>query len=430
MSIKIAFLDTMTLLHYQWIDQIDWPKVLGTEHVELVIAPVIFRELDKHKESHQKKRIKERAACATKKLLDLLRNGGTIRASVTIRFLRSEPSQEFQTDGLDFKWMDDRLLAHVLEYLAEQPGGDVVIVSHDSAVQAKALLRGIQVFDLPNELLLPVEPDESEKRIRELEQENRKLTDRIPKVDICFGNRMKHAEVRILSSSDMLQGEIDRQMHSAMQQFSKISSHSAMGILQPSLVRSHNSDMEQFHEEYRAYLNENLAFWHRIAPMDIIIRNSGNYPAHDVDIMLTMPDNVIAAYDVSSLPDLPDEPEPPRPRSMSDSLAMLASITPPEVYIVRAIRDLKNSSSQNVERPIIYKDGPIEVHYHVKRVKHNLDEPLGPLYLEFASVESASNFQIGCVITVGNVPSEIKAKLNVKIERVLSLPDRGDDQKE
>lgn len=422
-----VFIDTMMLLHYRWIDEIDWPGITDAEQVELVIAPVIFRELDKHKESHKKKRTRERAASATKRLLELLRNGEKpVRDNVTITFLRSEPSQDYQADGLDFAWNDDRLLAHVLERAAEQAGGSVAIASHDSAVQAKAILRGIATLDLPDELLLKVELDEDEKRIRELERENRNLTDRIPKIGIEFGNGDKHIVVQVLASSELLRGEIDRQQALVRQRSSTIPIASPLGIVHRSSVDSHNSAMCKFYEKYDTYLNEHWAFWHRVVPIEIMLRNSGNYPAHDVDVILVLPTSVVAAYDSKGLPKLPEEPTPPKPRGVLGSgsqdwaAAMIAAR--PEVHIVRAIRDLNNSSVQNVERPVIYEGSPVEVCYHVKRVKHNLDEPLGHLYLEFSSVESAGSFQIGCSVTVGNVPSEIKATLNVKVENVLHLP--------
>lgn len=426
MEHRTVFLDTMTLLHYKWIDQIDWPVRLDVEHVTLVIAPVIFHELDKHKESHSKKRIRERAASAIQKLLDLLRNGNdsSIRESVSIRFLKSEPSQDYEQDGLDFKWNDDRLLAHVLEYIEGYPNEPVMIVSHDSSVQAKAILRGINTLDLPADLLLPVELDELEKRNQELERENQKLINRIPKIGLSFNNGNKHTNVNVLASSDLLENEINIRMASIKQKNPTISPRSAMGIEQPQSVNSHNSDLHGYYNKYRAYLEENLGFWHKVVLVQIVLQNTGNYPANDLDVILTMPDSVVNTYDNKSLPTLASKPKPPTARgTFGYDANMLASLAiDSNVHVIRAIRDINNSSIQNVERPIIYSRQPIEVHYHIKRVKHNLNEPLGPLFLEFASVESIKSFNIACQVIVGNVPEEINIKLNVRVERVAELP--------
>ncbi|MCX6345657.1 MAG: PIN domain-containing protein [Armatimonadetes bacterium] len=422
-----VFLDTMTLLHYEWIDQIDWLSLLGVQQVVLVIAPVIFRELDKHKESHPKKRIKTRASSAIQKLFDLLQNGKgkSIRNDVTMLFLKSEPSLSYEQDGLDFKWNDDRLLAHVLEHMAECPDEPVMIVSHDSSVLAKAMLRGISTLDLPKELLLPVELDELEKQNQELERENQKLKNRIPKIGICFDNGKKHTNINMLASSNLLQSAVEKRMASITEEFAPISPYSAMGITQTDMVSSHNSRLQQFFKEYETYLKENLEFWHRVALVQIVLRNTGNTPANDLDVILAVPDSVIAAYDSKTLPRLASKPKPPKARGMfgydSDMFASL-SVNSPNVQMVRAIRELNDSSTSNVERPIFYTESLIEVHYHIKRVKHNLDVPLGRLYLEFASVEAADSFSIACQVTVGNVPDEINTKLNVRVEKVADIP--------
>lgn len=42
----ILFIDTNVLLHYQRLEQIDWPALTQAQSVLIVLPPVVFRELN------------------------------------------------------------------------------------------------------------------------------------------------------------------------------------------------------------------------------------------------------------------------------------------------------------------------------------------------------------------------------------------------
>jgi hypothetical protein len=48
-SLACAFLDTNTLIHFTTFNEMDWTRHLGIDAVCLVIAPSVFRVLDKFK---------------------------------------------------------------------------------------------------------------------------------------------------------------------------------------------------------------------------------------------------------------------------------------------------------------------------------------------------------------------------------------------
>jgi predicted ribonuclease YlaK len=80
----VLFLDTNVFLHYQSFDQIDWSALFGVANVEIIIPPVTVHELNKHKDSHPKPRIRARAADIIKKLLGLFENSLNIDRSAKI----------------------------------------------------------------------------------------------------------------------------------------------------------------------------------------------------------------------------------------------------------------------------------------------------------------------------------------------------------
>jgi hypothetical protein len=90
---RFAFLDTNTFLHYKALEEIDWRVVLDCGEVTLVVSQVVIRDLNLRKDGGGKKRIKERAASALKKLGAVVRQGQheTIRKGVELRFRNNDP---------------------------------------------------------------------------------------------------------------------------------------------------------------------------------------------------------------------------------------------------------------------------------------------------------------------------------------------------
>jgi len=44
-----CFIDTNVLIHGKTFDELDWPEIVGASEVCLVLATVVLKELDKHK---------------------------------------------------------------------------------------------------------------------------------------------------------------------------------------------------------------------------------------------------------------------------------------------------------------------------------------------------------------------------------------------
>ena len=70
---KIAFIDTMIFLHFQSFDQLDWPTILNMKRAMIIVPPITLRELNKHKDTHNLQKIRERAQSVIGKLLDLFK---------------------------------------------------------------------------------------------------------------------------------------------------------------------------------------------------------------------------------------------------------------------------------------------------------------------------------------------------------------------
>src|ERR1035437_3822085 len=108
-----AFLDTNTFLHFRRLDQLDWPELLQTTDVRLIIAPVVIRELNRHKDFPTSIKTRERAATALR-ILDKWSDDSSpvfIRKLVELQFRVQDPLIDSATFNLSRDVSDDHLIA-------------------------------------------------------------------------------------------------------------------------------------------------------------------------------------------------------------------------------------------------------------------------------------------------------------------------------
>ena len=148
-----AFVDTNIFYDYPNLDQIKWLEVLKADHVLIVLPPVIFRELNDHKDSGRKPHLAGRAAST---LLNL------------DRFFDSHPDDNTVPvrDGVDLFGDcqdapvnpplnpligDDPLIANILMYQTNHPDERVVLITDDRGLKLKARGCGVTCVKLPIE---------------------------------------------------------------------------------------------------------------------------------------------------------------------------------------------------------------------------------------------------------------------------------------
>ncbi len=115
---KVAFVDTNTFLHYRSLEEIDWRGILNCKEVTLMVSQVVIRDLNLQKDGGGKKRIRERAASALKRLGAIVRQAqhASIRDGVELRFRSNDPLIDFSIHKLNRDLSDDWLVATMLEY--------------------------------------------------------------------------------------------------------------------------------------------------------------------------------------------------------------------------------------------------------------------------------------------------------------------------
>jgi predicted ribonuclease YlaK len=198
MSFKALFIDTNILLHYQSFDEIDWLRILNVEQVEIRLPSIVIQELDKHKYSSSSK-LRDKATKVIRKLHKLADSGLKIqlKTNVYISFEVNIKLADLTAMNLDPNSQDDRLLSSILSFRAENPDLQVILAAADLGLRLKAKYYQIEAICLADDLKLPSELDQSEKRIKELEQEVLELKRRTPELKLYFSGRSDRLNYQI-----------------------------------------------------------------------------------------------------------------------------------------------------------------------------------------------------------------------------------------
>ena len=81
---KKIFIDTMIFLHYKAIDGIDLCCLLNVDELVIVIPRITLRELDKHKNIHASKKVRDRAKRIVSKLENWITTSEPVSARVRV----------------------------------------------------------------------------------------------------------------------------------------------------------------------------------------------------------------------------------------------------------------------------------------------------------------------------------------------------------
>lgn len=169
-----AVLDTNILMHFQYVNQIDWPAVLGAKEVCLVCTPILFRELDDLKDRSTRPGRGDLARRVSKTLQEPLEDA-PFNQAVPLPQCSNTYVMSWQEDDLSIdanlrpEKQDDALIAAALHFKERDVTANVVLVSDDFNCRQRAKRFGITVQTLPEEFKRPLPLSEEEQRLKKLE---------------------------------------------------------------------------------------------------------------------------------------------------------------------------------------------------------------------------------------------------------------------
>ncbi len=295
-----CFLDTNILIQFQTYNEVDWPKVLNAKQVCLVLAPIVLRELDKHKTDYNNSRLQRRARMLLPKLNALLEMETAadelpqVRQNVTLMVLR-EPLLDWMVEGLDRDDNDDRLIGSILEFSRQHPSETILLLSDDSGPRFKAKSYNLPTLS-PTNILDPLNepPTPEEIENRKLRKQLQELTDRTPKLTfgIYENQHIVDTVVRPLSNTWRWDSQEDYVRKEIAKKRAKLAQ-----MLKGADETVKKEEIEKFKGEYEKYIAQlepelKMQFIKNYAPfikLDLVLDNQGTASATDIDLQITFP---------------------------------------------------------------------------------------------------------------------------------------------
>jgi hypothetical protein len=405
----------------------------------LVVSPIVIRELNKQKDFPKSEKIRDRASAALRRLNSWSDQTPPVmvRDSVELILGVRDPLIDFAAFQLSRDVSDDYLIAALIEHRTEHIGCSHEIVTDDLGLKLKAKASGFSVVRLPEETSLPDETLASEKRIRELDEQVRRLRSISPALRLVFESEEDWKELDLSDHEELTPEIILDQLAGLRRDHPKMSDPQGVGREQAGIffdlaiagvgmgisaedVNKYNSSLDKYFTAYERYLYSVREFndlRRRTARLEIVLVNDGTCPAEDIDIFLHFPDG----FELFNKDELPKEPEAPRaptrPKTWIEKASQpmfVPGFHAPELY------DRLNSlnvpiTPPNVSRPSIRRTNSYDVEVGIMRAKHGMVQPLDPLYITFSSFTGARSFAIDYTIHAANLPDPAAGKLHVVV---------------
>lgn len=179
---KYLFLDTNIFIHFIGFEDIPWKTLLDTDDdVTIVLASIIIREIDGHKDS-SKGRVKNKARKISEKLNHILLSGQTSR--IPLVYCKETPIKDTEKDIFDLSVNDDRFLLNILH--SSFPKENVYVVSNDTDLLLKAKDLDLNILRMDDTYRSSEEPTEEEKELKKVKEELARWTARLPDPKVLF----------------------------------------------------------------------------------------------------------------------------------------------------------------------------------------------------------------------------------------------------
>jgi hypothetical protein len=227
-TIVYLFPDTNVLEQCRPLEQLDWSAWRQYGEVHLIISRPVQTEIDDHKNKGGE-RIARRARRASSLIREIIlgqEGHSVIRPADPLvkLFVRPSirPSQAF-SEVLDYSRPGDQLVGTVQSFIEQHPGADARVLTHDTGPMGSAQTVGIAVAPVPDDWLLPPEPSDADKKIRNLEAEVARLKATEPNFRImCVdadGNERERLEFNITRHEPLAAAEVSALMETLKQRF-------------------------------------------------------------------------------------------------------------------------------------------------------------------------------------------------------------------
>jgi Holliday junction resolvase RusA-like endonuclease len=428
---KYVFLDAMIFLHFKPLEQIDWPTLLNSTPVRLVLTRITIREIDKHKSVHPSPKIKDRARRILKKLETFSKSPDMpIREGVEITFYDEMPSLDYPSYGLNPDWSDDIFIATIITYGQKWDRNSIVLVTDDTGVRIKAKSLNIETFELPDDLRLPIDPDPLVEENRKLREKLTIISATLPELHLYYDNGESFKKFEFDTKADetvekrasRITAEVEKERKKREYNPNVLLRVSTMYSPSQQEIERFKKDLDEYLKQYESYLND-LSDWKlsksKIFALEFNVVNEGNAPAEDIDILIYFPDGFLIRKedDLPAIPKQPKEPIPPKStlELIQSRFDIMRNFSLPS-YDQSILSSLSRNVPRDVSGPKIKRTKSYEVEYHISRLKHGFSIKLDAVYLDFSESVGIKSFETKYWINARNMPESAEGSLHIVFE--------------
>ncbi|MGE9310140.1 PIN domain-containing protein [Niabella sp. CJ426] len=434
------FLDTNIFLHFQYFEEIPWKEIANSQDFNIVVAPIVLDELDKHKRNP-----KSKIATRAKKVLSRIEVITQNPDSYPLQYWPIRPSNEtLEINQLDRNEQDDLLMASMIEFSAKMQN-EAFLITNDTGPLLRARSVNLKVIKISDKYLTPIEQSEKEKELIKVKKELELLKNVLPKTELTFKDKNEFIEVKLHHMAETIDdyvtrnytGEVtelqpliyidakekERQLKQKIEEAStnleklnlKMREGLSFGELTKEQIEQYNNELNEYKVDYGMFVRKKYAYERFISlsfPVELILSNVGTAPANDIDIWLHFPDG----FKLINEGDRPAEPQPPRPPYRpKHRFDMEGSPFFPGNFRFPSERRYPELPSLNSDKPNIRQTNSYEVTIQINSLKHYQLYNIDPLIVVFEGPEQISNFAIDYRVVIGNLPQPVSGKLHVKV---------------
>jgi len=425
-----CFIDSNSFLHYRMFTDINWNKVTNSSSVLLIVCPAVLRELDQKKFSEYDINIRNRSQQVLSKIskMGISNKIHKIKKTLDLMFIPSEPSIDWEKEGLSAQIPDDRIIASILGQ--KNNFKNIILVTSDIGLRLKANTKGIKYISLPDEYRLNIKKDKKQKEIEKLRNKIAVLENRLPvlKLKILADNEpADFIKITLNQITAPSEDELAEKLKVIKDELKFKPSSNTFEIFMDLLsypkveIERYKKDLDKYIEEMLKYYKKEYKFKElqsRLIELKFIIINNGNLPAEDIDIFMHFPDGFVM-FSEDELPKKPKEPEKPiPPRTQQEMISNFQKSLIPSFPIPNIPSIINPNINRNLSSgPQIRKINSYEVKYGLDKLKHGIQKYLKPVYILFESIDLAKSFKISYSILADNLPEPSNGDLNIILNK-------------
>lgn len=305
---KYLFLDTNIFIHYIGYEDIPWTELIHTkDEVSIVLASIIIREIDKHKDS-SKGRVKTKARKISQKFKSILLNG--LSSRTPLLYCKETPITEEEKKIFDLSVNDDRFLLNVLHSTYNKE--DVYVVSNDTDLLLKAKELGLNILSMDETYRSAEGPTDEEKELRKTKEELAKWKNRCsnPKIVFCDNDSecIEFKQYQGCSVEDIVEERVQEEAKKFPEEDDEATENKSYKEILPQqaslqLIWQHTQEEKAYYNKMRyKYLREfreketliikRAMYFHAFKKLKLKIVNKGTAQTGDLHITLKFPKEV------------------------------------------------------------------------------------------------------------------------------------------